>query len=87
MKVNKKFLCDDSHGWLSVKRKELVELGIENEISAFSYQRGQSVYLEEDCDAPVYIDAQKKNGVSVVIIEGKQSRRSPVRSYKTYSKG
>lgn len=44
------FHNDGGHGWLAVKRKLIEALGIENEISIFSYQKGQSVYLEEDQD-------------------------------------
>lgn len=51
------FFCDPSHGWLAVKRPELVELGIETQISGYSYQKGDYVYLEEDSDAPKFMDA------------------------------
>jgi len=51
------FYADPGHGWLKVKRQELIELGIEGEISAYSYQRGDYVYLEEDADAPLFQDA------------------------------
>ncbi|GAI27681.1 unnamed protein product, partial [marine sediment metagenome] len=51
------FYSDPSHGWLKVQRKELAELGIENEISVYSYQKGDAVYLEEDSDAPKFMDA------------------------------
>lgn len=52
------FHNDAGHGWYAVKRKELAELGILNKISGFSYQSrgGQTVYLEEDCDASIYFD-------------------------------
>jgi len=49
------FYEDPGHGWLSVKRQELVDLNILNQISSYSYQRGNTVYLEEDCDAPVFL--------------------------------
>lgn len=51
------FYSDPSHGWLKVQRKELVELGIESQISGYSYQKGDAVYLEEDSDASQFIDA------------------------------
>jgi len=58
------FYSDPSHGWLKVKRQELVELGIENRISGYSYQKGDAVYLEEDSDAPKFADAwEKKHGI------------------------
>ena len=41
---------DPGHSWLAVKRKLLSELGILDKVSSFSYQKGNTVYLEEDCD-------------------------------------
>jgi len=84
--VIKTVLSDSGHGWLSVKRKEIVELGISDKISSFSYANGKSVYLEEDCDAGVYIDAQRERGVTVKFKNGKWSERSYVRSFDNYSK-
>jgi hypothetical protein len=40
---------DPGHGWIEVKRSELKALGIEKEISSFSYQKKDSVSLEENC--------------------------------------
>lgn len=53
------FYSDPSHGWLKVKRQELIELGIETQISAYSYQKGDYVYLEEDGDACKFADARE----------------------------
>ena len=56
-----KFWNDPGHGWLEVTRKELEELNIANKISSYSYlsKDGKIVYLEEDCDAGVFIKAAK----------------------------
>jgi len=53
------FWNDPGHGWLEVKRSDLVLLGIETKISGCSYQSGDrtKVFLEEDCDASIYIEA------------------------------
>jgi hypothetical protein len=83
--VTKVYLNDPGHGWLSVKKKELVDLGIETKISNWSYMKGKSVYLEEDCDAGVYIEAQKERGVIIKVKCGVQSKLSPVRSYEYYN--
>lgn len=48
---------DTQHGWIAVKRILLKNLGIFNKITPFSYQRGQTVYLEEDLDAATFIKA------------------------------
>jgi len=38
------FHVDPGHGWLEVSRSELKELGILNQISRYSYQRGDKVF-------------------------------------------
>lgn len=66
---NLRFIEDPGHGWLEVDKVDLVELEIANKISHFSYMdKGQGgithskVYLEEDCDAGIFIDAAKEAG-------------------------
>lgn len=95
MKVT--FFEDPQHGWLAVKRKALEQLGIEKEISGCSYQRGETVYLEEDCDAGKFMKAYaEKMGVSTEnwqemkaqLFDMKKSHTnnsSPVRSYAGYN--
>ncbi len=80
----KKLLRDCGHGWLSVKKKELIDLGIANKITRWSYMKGNSVYLEEDCDMGVYLMAQHKRGVCIKVIHGKTHQTSPVRSYHSF---
>jgi len=58
------FHHDAGHGWLEVPALELVRLGIEMEITQFSYIFGDRVYLEEDCDAPAFIKAKADNAES-----------------------
>lgn len=56
-----KFYSDSGHGWLAVSRRQLVVLNILNKITEYSYQSksGQTVYLEEDCDASTFLAAEK----------------------------
>ena len=42
------YYTDPGHGWFAVKRAELAQLGILGQVSHYSYQRGRTVYLEED---------------------------------------
>jgi hypothetical protein len=65
-KLKLTFFSDGGHGWLAVKRSLLVELGIDKKVSHCSYQKGETVYLEEDCDAALFYDAYtlKMTGVS-----------------------
>ncbi len=82
--VVKVFHTDSEHGWLAVKTQELKELGIHGKILQYSYIKGKTAYLEEDCDASVYIKAQKEIGVDVKFKRGKFHNCSPIRSYNQY---
>ena len=75
---------DPGHGWLGVKSKLLLELGIADRISHCSYLRGKTAYLEEDCDADVFINAAKEEGWEVKIVTNRSDSRSPIRSYPCY---
>lgn len=57
-----KFYSDAGHGWLAVKRQELIDLGIYHRITSYSYQRGNTVYLEEDCDLSLFVETKKRLG-------------------------
>lgn len=48
---------DGRHSWFAVKRSMLEELGLKESISPYSYQSGETVYLEEDSDAAKFFDA------------------------------
>lgn len=79
---------DPGHGWLQVKRQELAELGILDKISHYSYQKGDEVYLEEDCDYSRFIMRMKELGKSVEVKELKPAvYDSPVRSYASFNSG
>lgn len=82
--VTNKFYHDNSNGWLAVKFKLLVELGIANKISKNSFIKGQTVYLDEDTDMPIYVDAQKDRGVTVNSVAISHDKRSIVRNYNIY---
>jgi hypothetical protein len=82
--MKKVFHSDPGHGWLAVKLNELKMLGIENDISTYSYVKGKTAYLEEDCDAPRFIKAAKATGIDVEVRSGPQRDRSPIRSFQSY---
>jgi len=75
---------DPGHGWASVKRSLLVEYGIADKVSAYSYQRGQSVYLEEDCDLSLLLGVFRERNITPEWVEHYSDRRSPIRSYEYY---
>jgi hypothetical protein len=77
---------DAGHAWLAVKRKELDELNIADKISSYSYVKGGTVYLEEDCDARHFFEAyESKHGVKPNTKEGKHWDVQPCRSFARYS--
>ena len=61
---------DPGHGWVEVSLAILIDLGIASQVSHYSYVddthtyiNDPLVYLEEDCDAGLFIEAfQKKHG-------------------------
>ena len=84
-KITLVFLADPGHGWLKVSRKIVKAAGISESISRFSYERGTQVYLEEDCDAPMLIEALVKAGVDVRVREKHTNKQSKIRSYNSYT--
>lgn len=82
-----KFFNDPGHGWLRVKTVNLIDLGIADKISAYSYQSGQYAYLEEDCDASVFMNAAKAQGVEVELApESYCNKSSAIRRFNSYCK-
>ncbi len=61
-----KFIEDPGHSWLVVPRSHLNGLGIARNISSYSYQNKNTIYLEEDLDWSTYINARKEQGWSEV---------------------
>jgi len=85
-KTKATFFSDAGHGWLSVKRSLLAELGILDQVSRCSYQKGKTVYLEEDCDVSLLYNTLKsqygiENLNDFFDIKDSYRDRSPVRSY------
>lgn len=75
---------DPGRGWLAVKTAHLKELGIADQVSVHSYQRGQSTYLDEGCDARLYRQALEARNIAVEIKDSHTNKSSPIRSYDVY---
>lgn len=85
MRIKVKFYSDPAHGWYAVKRNALDILGIADKITMFSYQKGKTVYLEEDCDWSTFKDAMVKQGyITGDIPEKYTDKLSPIRNYLRY---
>jgi len=84
MKKKYSFYSDPSHGWLKVSRKEVDKLCLTNRISRFSYVRGDSLYLEEDCDALLFTRCKEAMGEKVECREFNSNRSSRIRNYDAW---
>jgi len=82
LKLN--YFTDPGHGWVSVKLQTLIDLGIYNKISHYSYMRGASAYLEEDCDLGLLFKTCDAIGLKIDLIVKHTNNRSPIRSYDIY---
>jgi hypothetical protein len=79
---------DPGHGWLQVKRQELIDLGILDKISHYSYQKKDNVFLEEDCDYSLFVGRMKELGKPIEISEFNSAHNdSPIRSYASFNSG
>lgn len=78
------FYHDAGHGWLSIPYVLLVELGIQNKISYYSYKKGNYVYLEEDLDASIFHDAMESSGNKYDVRHVYGEDESPIRNYESY---
>ena len=75
---------DPSHAWAKVKRQVLVNLGIDKEISSYSYQLRDNVYLEEDADLSLLFKRLSKDNVRMKFVERHTDNPSRIRSYESY---
>jgi hypothetical protein len=76
---------DPGHSWAKCRREVLSNLGIANKVSAYSYQRNDYVYLEEDCDYPLLVEALKQRNTRIKCVERSSSNSSRIRSYERYA--
>jgi hypothetical protein len=83
-KISIKIFADPGHAWARVAKSKLVTLGIADKISAYSYQKGENAFLEEDCDLTVLVNALRERGYEVKFNESHTNRQSKIRSYSTY---
>jgi len=76
---------DPSHAWGKVKRKVLDNLGLAQQVSSYSYQYKDNVYLEEDADLSLVCRHLMFNSdVQIKFVEKHTNRDSRIRSYERY---
>jgi hypothetical protein len=71
---------DGGHAWAKVPRALLAKLGLLPQISQYSYERGDFVYLEEDCDLSLFCVAYP-----AATFRTRRSDSSRVRNYERFS--
>lgn len=71
------FHTDPGHGWLEVPKHLVKRLKVR--VSQFSYWDSENYYLEEDCDAPRFLDALKANGIEYKSVHKHTDYDSPIR--------
>lgn len=78
------YFSDPSHGWYSVKKSVIDSLGVS--ISSCSYQKNDTVYLEEDSDASIVFKKMNELGIIYTIVRSKTicNTRHKIRSYDSY---
>ena len=81
------YFQDPGHGWLRVHKKEINKLGLQYQISGYSYESKLYVYLEEDRDMSLYCKAMGITRLSELDYATKHTNnRSHIRSLPYYTK-
>lgn len=81
------FYEDPAHAWLEVSYTLLGRYGLTKLVSNYSYKSGNFAYLEEDCDAPMFLRAVEDAGDNFIITDEYCNHDSPIRSYQPYRNG
>jgi hypothetical protein len=81
-----RFASDPGHGWLAVPLELLDRLGLLDKITTYSYLRGRTAHLEEDCDVSTFMAAAQAAGLTISM-RGTTcaNRRSRIRNYDYYT--
>ena len=84
------FYQDPGHAWLRVPLSELRRGNLISKISSYSYMNGKWAYLEEDQDAPLYLNRLEEDGYKPFITFGCINRiisnkPSKIRNYARFN--
>lgn len=74
-----RFFIDPGHAWLEVPLRLLLSIGRSHMVSQFSYMRGEYVYLEEDCDADIFLSYFTNDEYTIEYLT--LSHEAPIRRY------
>ena len=76
---------DAGHAWMKVKKDLLHKMGIADKITAYSYERGEYAYLEEDCDLTTFYNRYKDMYGVDIKFRRHYSDTSRIRGYNDYN--
>lgn len=79
------FHTDPGHGWLAVKKSELIYLGLLEYVTPYSYMKGDTVYLEEDMDAGMFMAAYEEKFGKELKYKTSYLENTPIRYYSQFS--
>lgn len=82
---NYTFFADPGHGWLRVPLSEISALGLTGKVSGYSYKQGKYGYLEEDCDADLFLKAYKAAGHTFTLTHHHTNNDSQIRRYNRFA--
>lgn len=81
---------DGGHGWLQVPISIVHAAGIKNKISEYSYMDHSNIYLEEDCDMSLFLNAigieagSEINKLFFQNLPREYNEYTPIRRMKSY---
>jgi hypothetical protein len=75
---------DLAHGWARVSIGLLHGLKIADQISAYSYRRGDYAYLEEDSDLSRLMQVAQAGGITFKLKQFHTNKTSKIRSYDQF---
>ena len=78
---------DPGHSWVKINLDKLKLLGIDKDISYFSYTRKSYAYLEEDSDLSKLYKACEDRGIILKLRDHYSDRDSKIRNYQSYYYG
>lgn len=80
-----KYYSDPGHGWVKVPHALLARLGIADNITPWSYTRGEYAYLEQDSDLSTFHNAMLAKAITPRYISSStRDKSSKIRSYDSY---
>lgn len=73
------YVQDPGHGWIAADIHALRQYNLTDKVSEYSYRDGDLVWLEEDCDASLYLNALRRAGIPFTLKESHTNHDSRIR--------